>query len=775
MNKLSYYLLILCLIIAPLAFGSVETWALLILEVLIILSAVSYSIFVVKEKKTFYSVPGLIPLIILCEFILIQIIPLPQSLVKIVSPSSWELYKNTVGIFKDTPFMTISINKSATISEFIRFSVCTIFYVISVQIFSDRNNIRNGIKTISIFGFILAFSSICQLFLRKDYALWFRYIPDNSMIVGPYVCHNHYAGLMEMIFPLSAILYLYSKPRFIYGSFRERIVDSIGSAQMMRSLKYAFFALTIAVSIFLSLSRGGIIGFVFGATVLFSFLKHYSNENKSNLIRPIFFVTIVALIITWFGWEDISNRFTDIKYEVEGLSYSRLSIWKDCLPLLKDFFISGSGFGTFRWIFPAYQSFYGDRIIDHAHNDYFEFMSNGGIISVMLIGVFLFSMIATGFRFLAVRKDRYPIMVSAAAFSGLISIFLHSVFDFNMQIPANALYFIFLCSLFVAGSAVKTKNYSKTTTYLSNAPKPSPILLMTFSFIILFAVLFIHGRLLKSEFLFSKIENTNIDSSTDKETLDRLYSVADESIKSFPMESKYSHAAAKIKVLSGNNDEALELFKKAIALNPADTDILMRAGLLFGMLGQKEKAGQLLEAAVTYKDAGFDEHMAYALYLNANDQKDKSIAVMKKIFSFYNGDKKKQIIDLENIFKMDLKEISSILPERSSYFITLGNYAVSKNDDSVAENAFLKAQECPDAHADTFLTVAAFFLKKEKNDYVLQSLKIASEKFPDDVRILELRARLYENIGITYRANEEYRKILLIDPGNKKARLKIGL
>lgn len=775
MNKVSYYLIIICLIIAPLAFGSVETWALLIMELLVTLSAISYSIYIVKENKSFYSVPGLVPLIILCEFILIQIIPLPQSLVKIISPSSWELYRNTVGIFSDTQFMTISVNKSATISEFMRFSSYLIFYVLSVQIFSDKDNIKKGVKTVSIFGFILAFSSICQLFLRKDYALWLRYVPDNAMIVGPYVCHNHYAGLMEMIFPLSAILYLYNKPTFIYGSFRERMIDSWGRSKMMESLKYAFFALTIAVSIFLSLSRGGIIGLLFGSVVFFSLLQFFVYKNKTGFINSAFFVVIMAFIITWFGWGDITSRFSDIKNEIEGLSYSRLAIWQDSLPLIKDFFVTGSGFGTYRWIFPAYLTFNGTRIVDHTHNDYLEFASNGGIIAIILIGLFLYSMITTGFKILKGRKDRYPVMVCIAAFSGLISIFLHSVFDFNMQIPANALYFVFLCSLFVAGSAVKTKNHSKKLTCLTEAGKSSPFLLLAFSIIVFLSALFIHGRLLKSEYLFSSIESMIINNSTDKETLDRLYSITDESMKTFPIDSKYSNAGAKIKVLSGQNAEALDLFKKAVALNPADTDILMRAGLLFDMLGQKDKANQLLASAVKYKQAGYDEHMAYALFLNANNQKDKAITIIKKILSFYNGDKKNQIADLENLFGMKLNEIKSILPERASYWISLANYCVSKNSVDVAESAFIKAQECPDTSPGTFMASADYFLKIGKNDYALQSLKTASEKFPDDIRIFELTAKLYENIGVTYRANEEYRKILMIDPSNKKARSKLGL
>lgn len=138
----------------------------------------------------------------------------------------------------------------------------------------------------------------------------------------------------------------------------------------------------------------------------------------------------------------------------------------------------------------------------------------------------------------------------------------------------------------------------------------------------------------------ANFNQTASNNSTDKETLDWLYSITDESMKTFPIDSKYSNAGAKIKVLSGQNAEALDLFKKAVALNPADTDILMRAGLLFDMLGQKDKANQLLASAVKYKQAGYDERMAYALFLNANNQKDKAITIIKKYYLSITATKK---------------------------------------------------------------------------------------------------------------------------------------
>lgn len=774
MKNISYYLLIICLIFSPLAFGSVETWALLSMEVLITVSAIFYALYLIKEKKNLYSVPGLIPLIILCEFILIQIIPLPQSLVKIISPSSWELYNSTVGVFKDIQFMTISVNKSETLSEFIRYSVYVIFYSFSVQIFSDRNILKSNVKTISVFGFLLAFSSICQLFLRKDYALWFRYVPDNSMIVGPYICHNHYAGLMEMIFPLSLVLYIYNKPTFIYGSIKERFLDSLNSKRMMISLRYAFYALTIALSIFLSLSRGGIISLCAGTVFFFVFFNFYRSYKKTALFFPLSALILITLAISWFGWDDITGRFYDIKNEIEGNGYSRLAIWKDSFPIFKDFILTGSGFGTFRWIFPSHQSFPGTRIVDHTHNDYLEFATTSGLIGIVLTALFIVSVVISSYRVFVKRKDRYSMLIFSAALSGMVSIFIHSIFDFNMQIPANALYFFMLCSILVAGSASRSQKSSDSSTYLEEAGKYSSVILLFSSLILLVSAIFVHGRAAMADYAFSEISKINIDEKTDKTTLKNLYGITLSSLKTYPLDSKYSLSAAKINYLSGNVEESLEYFKKAIALNPADSDILLRAALLYNEIGQRERGGKLLAAAVKYNATGYEEHMVYAKYLMNSGKKNESLYITKKMLSFYTGNTDKLIENLESNLGLTLDEIYSLIPEKSACFAGLGVIANKRQLKDLAEKAFIKTQECEDALAGSFLKAAEFFSNNEKNHAALQALKTAEEKFPDDIRIMDMTARLYENLGVTYRANEEYRKILLVDPSNLKARKMLG-
>jgi hypothetical protein len=53
----------------------------------------------------------------------------------------------------------------------------------------------------------------------------------------------------------------------------------------------------------------------------------------------------------------------------------------------------------------------------------------------------------TGLRNLSTRNDRWNQVLRVAALVGCTGILVHSFADFNLQIPANALFFYFLCAL----------------------------------------------------------------------------------------------------------------------------------------------------------------------------------------------------------------------------------------------------------------------------------------------------------------------------------------
>jgi len=199
--RLSKSLFFFLFIFSPLAFGTTESWSYAIMETLCGLACCFFVIHMVKSKAPLYAVPGIIPLLVFLSYILFQLIPLPPAIVAFLSPEAFDIH-HTHRLITDTDsWMPLSVNIKAGLSEFFRYSTYVMFYVLTVQLLSIKENLQATALTIVLFGGILAFSSILQFYLTDDMALWFRHTPTNSIVVGPYANHNHYAGFFYFTGP----------------------------------------------------------------------------------------------------------------------------------------------------------------------------------------------------------------------------------------------------------------------------------------------------------------------------------------------------------------------------------------------------------------------------------------------------------------------------------------------------------------------------------------------------------------------------------------------
>lgn len=90
----------------------------------------------------------------------------------------------------------------------------------------------------------------------------------------------------------------------------------------------------------------------------------------------------------------------------------------------------------------------GDFYINHAHNDFAEWLMEGGVLAAALIVVLGALYLGQWRRVWRVRKWQTFQMMQAGAGVGLFLLVLHGLTDYNLRIPANALYFAFLAGLF---------------------------------------------------------------------------------------------------------------------------------------------------------------------------------------------------------------------------------------------------------------------------------------------------------------------------------------
>ena len=144
------------------------------------------------------------------------------------------------------------------------------------------------------------------------------------------------------------------------------------------------------------------------------------------------------------------------KVQVRGLQSNRSDLRELSYEIIQDNLLFGTGAGTYRWTLPLYKD---ERLetgfYEHAHNDFLELLGEEGIVGFALIaaGIFLvLRRIAIG---LSRRRD--PLMRGAlfAAFSGSLSLLVHGLVGFNLQIPANATYFFLVLGMGLVASELR--------------------------------------------------------------------------------------------------------------------------------------------------------------------------------------------------------------------------------------------------------------------------------------------------------------------------------
>ena len=164
-------------------------------------------------------------------------------------------------------------------------------------------------------------------------------------------------------------------------------------------------------------------------------------------------VVLALIAIFWLG----SGQFSE-KLESEGFSSNRAEQRELSYRIIADSPLIGTGAGTYRWVFPTYKDErFGPYFYEHAHNDFLEILAEQGIIG--------FSLLAAGITLIFVRVVRAfvrrhdPLMRGAlfATIAGCVSLLVHGLVDFNLQIPANASYFFVLLGIGVVASELPAR------------------------------------------------------------------------------------------------------------------------------------------------------------------------------------------------------------------------------------------------------------------------------------------------------------------------------
>jgi O-antigen ligase/tetratricopeptide (TPR) repeat protein len=496
-------------VLPPLLIGAVHPWAFISAELAVFVLTVVWAAKLalrapIAHQPALTQLRGLVvPLGLFIVFIAFQLVPLPPTLLRVLSPSTYQLYSVSLSGWPETaPYQKLfqnaappppaaslpsveareaasaahlaaaapkaprwrplSIAQPLTLELLLKVTAyAVLLFVVMLYPFgpstrgvAEKRFYRSALITILVSGLVVACAGVLERVFWNGKIMWV-FVPYDwgraqpglfGRASGPFVNPDHFASYLNLVLPIAVTGVLF--PTFLTrrNSAPFRVFCAV-------------VALIISIALLLSLSRAGWLGAVVSVSTLVFMSSFMPHEKRPRLLRlplhitlPLCAAVVVVILASTSLFVGDQGRYeADMRLKntiVQGQSVSfRAHVWRDTLPMLRDFPLFGVGLGAFQDSFPRYQSPpWNPSEVRETHNDYLELLVSAGAIGFGTLAWF-FATVARRL-YLGLRELPPEVLPVAAALAAAMSAMaFQEFFDFNLQIPANAILFTILLGL----------------------------------------------------------------------------------------------------------------------------------------------------------------------------------------------------------------------------------------------------------------------------------------------------------------------------------------
>jgi O-antigen ligase len=418
--------LLVALVCTALTHGAVEAWSVAIFELVVLVLLLLWVIKSTADRKLIFRMP---------------VIGLPLAALIILAAVQSIALTDEAGRRSG-----VSMDVEATRAALVVLCFLFLSFIIAANFLTTRDRLRVLANFLVVYGLAMAVFALIQYFAWDGRLFWMRPTTRHA-VFGPFVNRNHFAGYMEMLLPLPVAL----------------IVVRHGRSELR--MFYGFAAAMMGIAGFVSLSRGGMISIIAGLMfILFMSVRlpkegaphtarHHSRDRRTlsfYLPQGVAVLAIASAItagVLWIGAAPVIDRVAEsMESEAEISTISRSAIWKDTWSIFRASPVLGAGFGAFETVYPLYSRSDGSLIVGQSHNDYLQVLADCGVVG----GAIALSFILLVFRSAisgASSPDPLVAGLAAGGGAGIFAMLVHSLFDFNLQLPSNALLFLLLAAV----------------------------------------------------------------------------------------------------------------------------------------------------------------------------------------------------------------------------------------------------------------------------------------------------------------------------------------
>jgi O-antigen ligase/tetratricopeptide (TPR) repeat protein len=386
----------------------------------------------------------------------IQIIPLPESIVSVVSPTATAIRQSfgpEVSAGSNTIALLPGKASAAWATQVIGFG----FFLVGAVCWRTREQRNYLFAAIVLGGVLFAGWGLLNRFRGTMFLLPGVEAPDRSHPFSTLIYKNAGASLLVLSMATAIGVLLETlrpalrqkikqlKQSHAGGSNSDGGYSQQGQWAEPQVFLMLFVIVLFGVAIAFTLSRGlWVVALLSLSAWLISLRRLLST--KALIGGAALLVGGLAGSLIWLGLGSGQASSVDVvldraaTLEVDLLSQNgRFSHWSDSLETVMDFPVLGSGLGSYGYVQLLHQDVDTPRWFEHAHNMLLEWAVETGIVGVLLVclGVFAYAMLLRRLYTQRLESTVFVTSFSVGLIAGL-SLLIQSCFDFTVLTPIVA-------------------------------------------------------------------------------------------------------------------------------------------------------------------------------------------------------------------------------------------------------------------------------------------------------------------------------------------------
>lgn len=436
-----FFSLLVILFWAPLPFASNRPWAVALLASLLCGLAASWLAFKAYNRvylSTRVLKRGAIPLALMAVIVLwplFQLVPLPPSVLELLSPRAAELHIMA-------GWAPLSLDVAATKIYFLNGLAClAMFFLVLVLVNDERRGVLL-LWLLLVSGLFQAVYGALMVLTGLEWGFFVEKYVGRGQATGTFVNRNHLAGYLVMTLAAGTGLLISQLSTTPITNWRDFVRGSLRTMVSSKIFLRLFLAMMV-IALVLTRSRMGNISFFVALAVagLVAVLAGRKFSLKLALLLLSLLIIDTWIVGQWFGIDKVVERLEKVSPAAER----RISASSDSSAIVADFPLTGAGGGSFGSVFTYYQGIDTAGYYDHAHNDYLEIAAELGVPVLVLLAFVAGAVLRRALILQRAGHSKLQKGVGFCLIMVLVWLVMHSFVDFNLQIPANN---VTLCAIF---------------------------------------------------------------------------------------------------------------------------------------------------------------------------------------------------------------------------------------------------------------------------------------------------------------------------------------